>query len=335
MSTISDVAREAGVSTATVSRILHNSPKVLPETREKVLEVIKRLDYHPNTLARQFRTQKTKTILVIIPELSNTFYHEIISGIEYIAENSGYHVLIAEIHNNENLELYYFDKLTQKQVDGIITFSAKLPSKKLREYTAKFPIVVACRYYVDVDIPNVTINNEKASKDMTNYLLNLGHRNICYLAGNVDIPLYRDRKNGFLNAFEERGLSVDDKLITQSSPSIQEGYNSVTKLLNDGMDFTAIVSGGDAMAIGAIRAIKDHGLSVPEDIAVTGFDDIELASLYSPSLSTVRQPKRQIGIRSMEKLLELIEGKSVRNRQEVLQYELVIRESTGEYIGLE
>lgn len=333
MATIQDVAREAGVSTATVSRILNNSPNVLPETRERVMAVIEKMNYNPNRLAHQFRTQETGNILVLVPELGNTFYHEIISGIESIAEAKGYYVLIAEIHNNRKLEEYFFECLKQKQVDGIITFSARIAPDRLEAISKQFPVVVACRYYEGMRLPNVTIDNEKASRDITKYLLNLGHRRICCLAGNTDILLYQDRLNGYLEALKERKIEVLSSLICEGPASIQGGYNAIERLANTGERYTAVVACGDTLAIGAIKALRDMGLNVPSDIAVTGFDDIELSSLYSPALTTVRQPKKQIGVRSMEKLIDLIEGKNLVNRQDVLNYELVIRESTGDFIG--
>lgn len=333
MATIVDVAREAGVSTATVSRMLNNSPRVLPETRERILEAIQKLGYVPNRLAQQFRTQETGNILVLVPELGNTFYYEIIAGIESVAEQNHYHVLIAEIHDDERTENYFFDCLAQKQVEGIITFSAKLAPERLEALSSQFPIVVACRYYDGMSLPNVTIDNEKAARDMTNYLLNLGHKRICCLAGNTKILLYQDRLNGYLEAMRQRGIEMDPALIMESDPDIQGGYHAMEQLMNNGAKFTAAVCCGDTLAIGAIKALRDLNLDVPKDIAVTGFDDIELSSLYSPSISTVRQPKQQIGIRSMEKLLDLISGKTLAKRQEVLNYEIVIRESTGDYIG--
>lgn len=333
MATIEDVAREAGVSIATVSRIIHKSNKVLPETRKKVEEVIERLDYHPNRLARQFRTQQTRNILVLLPEPENSFYYEIVSGIESVADQNGYHVFLAAIHNDAARENYFFECLRQKQIDGIISFSAGLEPEKLLAFSEQFPVVVACRYYENLQLPNVTIDNRKASCDITRYLLNLGHKKICCLAGNTDILLYRDRLEGFFDAMKERNVPILPSMIVQSDSTIQSGYDCTERLLASGADFTALVACGDTMAIGAIRALRDAGKKVPRDVAVTGFDDIELSSLYSPSLTTVRQPKRQIGIRAMEKLLDIIAGKKLANQQDVLRYELVIRESTGNFIG--
>lgn len=333
MATIQDVAKAAGVSTATVSRILNKSPNVMPQTREKVIAVIREMNYNPNRLAQQFRTQETGNILVLVPELENTFYHEILSGIEGVAEAKGYHVLIAEIHNNRKLEEHFFESLKQKQVDGIITFSAKITPERLEAISKQFPVVVACRYYEGMRLSNVTIDNEKACRDMTNYLLNLGHLRICCLAGNTDILLYQDRLNGYLKALRERGIEAEPDLICEGPASIQGGYDAIERLANAGAQYTAVVACGDTLAIGAIKALRDIGREVPADVAVTGFDDIELSSLYSPTLTTVRQPKREIGVRSMEKLIDLMEGKRLANRQDVLSYELVIRESTGDFIG--
>ena len=175
----------------------------------------------------------------------------------------------------------------------------------------------------------MTIDNIKAIKDITGYMLNLGHKRICYLAGPSDILLYQDRLGGFQEALRERGLAVDPDLILHCDASIRGGYEAVSAMLNATRNFTALVASGDTMAIGAIRALNDAGLKVPEDVAVAGFDDISMSTLFTPTLTTVRQPKYQIGARAMEKLLDLISGKELSNWRDVLNYELVIRESSG------
>ncbi len=333
MVTIKEVAREAGVSTATVSRYIHNSPRVLPETKAVIEAAIQKLDYHPNHLARQFRTQRTGILLVLIPEVENTFYHEILSGIEHVAQKNGYHVMISQIHNRVSQEEYFFECLSQKQVDGIITFSDRLTPDKIEEYAASYPVVVACRYYKGKQLAGVTIDNEKASRDITTYMLNLGHRDICYLAGNTDILLYQDRLRGFITAMRERQLPLRESLIQKDLHSLRGGYDAVMRLLEEGEHFTALIASGDTLAIGAIQALRDHGMRVPEDVAVAGFDDIELSSLFSPSLTTIRQPKKLIGNRAAEKLLGAIEGKVKSQTQDILPYELVVRESSGSFIG--
>ena len=329
MPTIHDVARESGVSISTVSRVIQGASNVLPETRERVEEAIHKLDYHPNRLAQQFRTQQTKNILVIVPSIGNTFYSEILAGIESVANKHDYALLLVDSHGKGDIEMRCCDMLAQKLVDGIITFSTGIQKDKLKQLARQYPIVIACRYFADTTIPNVTIDNIKAIKDITGYLLNLGHKRVCYLAGPSDILLYQDRLGGFREALRERDIALDPDLILHCDSSIRGGYDAVSALLNARRDFTALVASGDTMAIGAIRALNDAGLRVPEDVAVAGFDDISMSTLFTPTLTTVRQPKYQIGARAMEKLLDLISGKELSNWRDVLNYELVIRESSG------
>lgn len=334
MPTIHDVAKESGVSISTVSRVIQGAPNVLPETRARVEDAIRRLDYHPNRLAQQFRAQQTKHILVIVPEFGNTFFTDILAGIESVASRHDYSVLLVDSHGKASVESRSYEMLSQKLVDGIITFSIGIPKDTLRQLCKQYPIVVGIRYFGDGSIANVTIDNIKATNDITSYMMNLGHKRICYLAGNTDMPIYRDRLEGYLKALTDRGLPVDQKLILSCEPSFQGGYNAVSSLISDsGAKFTAIVTAGDTMAIGAIRALNDSKRKVPDDVAVAGFDDIELSSLFNPTLTTVRQPKYQIGVRSMEKLLDLIAGKSLATGRDILNYELIIRESSGNFVG--
>lgn len=334
MPTIHDVAKESGVSISTVSRVIQGATNVLPETRARVEEVIRRLDYHPNRLAQQFRAQQTKNILVIVPEFGNTFFSDILAGIESVASKHNYRVLLVDSHGKASVESRIYEMLSQKLVDGIITFSIGIPKDELRQLAKQYPIVVGCRYFGDGSIANVTIDNIKATKDITSYMLNLGHKNICYLAGPTDMPIYRDRMNGYLEAITERDIPVDQKLIVKCAAGFQGGYDAITSMINNSWGkFSAVVASGDTMAIGAIRALNDNKLQVPEDVAVAGFDDIELSALFNPALTTVRQPKYQIGVRSMEKLLDLIAGKPLVTGRDILNYELVIRESSGNFVG--
>jgi len=335
MATIHDVAREAGVSIATVSRVLQGSPKVQPDTKARIDEAIRKLDYHPNRLAQQFRSQKTKDILVILPEMGNAFHTEILFGIEHVAQKNHYNVLIADSHSDPRIEEHFYEMLGQKQVDGIISFSTALPSDQMASYSADYPVVIGCRYIENPDIPNVTIDNFKASADITSYILSLGHEKICYLAGPSDAHVYGDRLKGFLSALSERKVTVSPRMIINCDANIQSGYDTVNKLINAQEEFTAVIAGGDTMAIGAMRALNSLGYRVPQDVAVVGFDDIELSSLMSPPLTTVRQPKHQIGAKAMEILLDRINAKPMRTYRTVLNYELVIRESSGGFLQKE
>lgn len=334
MPTIHDVAKEAGVSISTVSRVIQGASNVLPETRARVEEVIQRLDYHPNRLAQQFRTQQTKNILVIVPEFGNAFFSDILAGIESVAAKHNYSILLVDSHGKASVERRSYEMLSQKLVDGIITFTIGIPKDELKQLAKQYPIVIGCRYFGDGSIPNVTIDNIKATRDITSYMLNLGHKNICYLSGPTDMPIYMDRLKGYKEAVLERGIQLNSCLIVESTAGFQGGYDAISSLINQSLGkFSAIVASGDTMAIGAIRALNDNKIRVPEDVAVAGFDDIELSALFNPALTTVRQPKFQIGVRSMEKLLDLVARKSLVACRDILNYELIIRESSGNFVG--
>ena len=330
--TIQDVVRLSGVSVATVSRVLNNSPNVLPATREKVLAAIRELDYHPNRLAQQFRTQRTMCVLVLLPRLGDSFYSEILKGIETVARSAGYHIIIANTGNDIEQAKFSYENLAQKQMDGIIDFSACLPTEYMEEIAGQHPIVVACRYLNNANIPNVTIDNLAASREMTEYMLNLGHRRIACINGNTELALYRSRMYGYLEALGARGIPVDERIICSTEPDIRGGFDAAMQLLRSGEKFTAIVTSGDTMAVGAVKALQERGIRVPEDVAVCGFDDIELSSLLTPTLTTIRQPRSLIGRQTMEKLLGIISGQDENlSEQIVLPYELVIRASSGKF----
>lgn len=334
MANIYDVAKEAGVSISTVSRVIQGASNVLPETRTRIEEAIQHLNYHPNRLAQQFRTQQTKMILVIVPEIGNPFFADILIGIEDVAAKVDYNVLLVDSHGNRAVESRCYEMLSQKLVDGIITFSVGIPKEELKQLASQYPVVIGIRYFSEKTIANVTIDNIKATKDITSYMLNLGHKRICYLGGPEGVPIYQDRASGYMEALKERGIPVDHSLIVHCTPDVQGGYDAISSLLHDAdRKFTAIVASGDIMAIGAIRALNDRGLKIPDDVAISGFDDIAFSALVTPSLTTVRQPKHQIGVRTMEKLMDLIAGKTLAANRDVLNYEIVIRESSGGFIG--
>lgn len=334
MATIKDVVEMAGVSIATVSRVINNSPSVLPETREKVLHAIQELGYQPNKLARQFRSQQTKSILVLLPRSGDSFYSDILKGIDQTANATGYRVFSANTHNQPELERYFFEALVQKQFDGIINFSAQLPREYMEEVAHSHPVVVGIRYLEASRLPNVTIDNMAASMEMTEYLLALGHKRIAYMCGNSGLHIYKSRLDGYRQALETAGIPYREHLVTYTEPTIAGGYDAAMKLLHSGAEFTAIVAGGDSMAVGAIKAMEANRLIVPDNVAVCGFDDIDLASLLTPSLTTVRQPREIIGRCCMEKVLQHIRGEEHdASEQIVLDYEIVIRQSSGKKIA--
>ncbi len=376
MISITDVAKAAGVSTATVSRVLHNSDAVKPATRDQVLAVIDQMNYKPNALARQMRTQKTKTVIVIVPDLGNTFFSEILYGIETCATKHGYQILIANMHNQPSIEKYYFKAVQEHSVDGVISLSASVAKRLMEQVAKEHPIVVACQYLESDNIPNVTIDNISAAESITNHLIQLGHRKIAHIAGpptiplykdrlngyisaltknNIPIaaesitnhliqlghrkiahiagpptiPLYKDRLNGYISALTKNNIPIDLEMVSFGESSIQHGYDGMKNLLESGKSFSAVFTAGDIMAVGAIKAIKDAGLRVPQDCAVVGFDDIEISAFCDPPLTTVRQPRYQIGETAFKMLLKLMNKTHLNDPQVVLDYDIVIRESCG------
>ena len=328
---ISDVAKAANVSSATVSRVLSNSDTVRPATREHVLAVMKKLNYQPNALAQQLRTQATKTAIVIVPDIRNLLFHEVINGIEAEAASSGYQVLLADMHGQPSVESYYVSAVQRRQVDGIISMSANMTQKLLSQIAGEYPIVMALQGFDSPSIPFVSIDNAAAARTMTAHLVKLGHRKIAHISGSAPLP-YQERLNSYRAVLEENGIPFSEALVGRGEASIRGGYTQMKAMLERGEDFTAFFAAGDTMAIGAIQALQEAGRRVPQDCAVAGFDDIELSSVLSPKLTTIRQPTFQIGQQSFKMLLSLMKKEPVPSTHVVLPHELVIRDSCGYWL---
>ncbi|MCB6609489.1 LacI family DNA-binding transcriptional regulator [[Clostridium] symbiosum] len=329
MATVKDVAKKAGVSIATVSRVIRNEEIVTPKTREIVLSAIKELNYQPNALARQLRQQETNTVIVIVPDIGNTFFHEILLGIESEAEKYGYQVLIVDMHNKPDIESHYLHALQQRQVDGVISLSANVAKSLMEQVATSSPVVVACQYLDNSNIPNVTIDNIGAARTMVEYLIKLGHTRIAHLTSHPTALLYRDRFNGYISALANHNIPIDLELVKYGESTIASGYEMMSSLLELSNPVTAVFAAGDVMAIGALKALKNAGLNVPGDCSVAGFDDIEISSIFEPALTTISQPKLLMGKTSFKKLLKLMKGEPLAEQQELLNYKLIIRESCG------
>ena len=332
MARINDVAERAGVSVATVSRALSHPEKVKPETRRRVLEVIEAMEYRPNLLARHLRTQSTKTVIAIAPGLDNAAFREVILGVEEVADDCGYQVLIADVHGKDSIEAYYLNAIRQRQIDGIISMSARMAQRLIRKVADEYPLVMALQSFEDGDIPTVSIDNRAAARAATVHLLHMGHKRVAHITSAQALSVYREREDGYRQALGEAGIAVDEGLIRSTEPTIQGGYAQAQAMLAEGRRFTAVFAAGDMMAIGAIKALRQAGLRVPGDCSVVGFDDIGLATDWEPALTTIRQPLKAIGRSAFEMLLALIEGREPARKREILPYELVVRESCGDLL---
>nr|WP_232854527.1 LacI family DNA-binding transcriptional regulator [Geobacillus stearothermophilus] len=329
MASIKDVAKRANVSTATVSRVLRNTGNVTEETRQRVLEAIEALNYQPNVLGRYLRRMETETVLVVVPDITNPFFSKVLRGIEAVALKHGYQVLLGDTQNDARLEEQYLNVLPQRQVDGMIFLTARIRKELMEEMARQFPIVLACEYLEGTDIPTVSIDNISSARKATEHLIRLGHCRIAHLSGPMNIILSRDRLRGYQQALAQHELEADAALVQEGDFTYESGYNLTLKLLALEKPPTAIFAANDEMAIGAIKAVRHRGGRVPDDVAVVGFDDIQMASIFEPSLTTIAQPMFEIGQKAMELLLALIEGTSARRRQLVLPDRLVIRDSCG------
>ncbi|QOX65837.1 LacI family transcriptional regulator [Anoxybacterium hadale] len=334
--TIKEIAKEAEVSTATVSMILNNKDKNISEaTRNRVLEIAKKRNYIPNTMARSLVTRHTRTIGLIMPDIVNPFFPEIARGAEDRASKSRYSIIYCNTDDNLIREDSYVDILTEKMVDGIIfTHSADRKGSTERLKRCQVPIILIDR---DYDLPNVIgkvlVDNTKASQMAVNYLLSKGYRKIAYIAGSMNTQTAQDRLEGYKKALEESNLECSQRYIKIGEYKSQWGSDATKEFLREGIPFDAIFGGNDLIAIGAMKALKEAGLKVPDDIGVMGFDDIYMSSIVEPSLTTIKQPNYEMGYKAAELLINSIEGHGEQREahdaeKAILGTELTIREST-------
>jgi LacI family transcriptional regulator, galactose operon repressor len=300
--TIRDIARMTNLSTATVSRVLNNKPDVSPHARKLVQDMIDTHNYNPSSVARSLSLNKTNTIGLILPDITNPFFPELARGIGNRAKDFGYSVIHYDL-NNDNSELAKaINMLRTKQVDGIII--VQWASLFLKELDAvlrdeEIPIVA-----IDREDSNnyVNFDNIVSSFMAVSYLLENGHRKIAHITGDMDTIAGQKRKAGYVKALQENRIALDNSLVIQGKFTIESGKNSMRELLKSNIKPTAVFAANDMIAIGVYEAIHEAGLHIPEDISVIGHDDIEFSSLIKPELTTVVVPRYQLGISCVEVL---------------------------------
>lgn len=329
---IADVAKMANVSTATVSRVITNAGTVKRETADKVLEAIKKLNYQPNMLARHLRRSETNTILVVVPDITNTFFSNVLRGIESVSIEYGYQVLLCDAQNLIERESSFFSNLGQKKADGMILLTARSDQKILEELSEDHPVVLACEYYEGSKLPTVSIDNISSARKATEYLISLKHKRIGHISGPMNVVVGRDRLKGFHQAMAQHGLSVDSLLVQEGNFSYESGFNLMMKFLALDHPPTAVFAGNDEMAMGAVKAAKAKGFSVPEDLSVVGFDDIKFASIFEPALTTIAQPAFEMGEKAMQLLLKILNNEELEKNQFMLADKLIVRDSCKEWI---
>jgi alanine racemase len=327
MATIQEVAQLAKVSVATVSRFINNPDIVAKATRIRVEAAIEELNYEPSILGRNLRKSESKLLIVLMPGISNTFYTEIINGIEDTAIEQGYNILLCQTDSNPKREAIYFNLMKNQLADGIITMDPTVDRKNLAEIAKEYPLVQCSEYDEEGIISYVTINNELAAYDAVRHLIKIGHEKIGLINSNEKFLYSRERKQGYERALSESGLSINaDWMYTSENLEFDSGRQAMRYLLSQKERPTAVFAVSDILAIGALKEINVSGLRVPEDVAVIGFDKISFSNMTTPRLTTIAQPMYRMGCLSETMLINKICGKKVESM--VLDHELVIREST-------
>ncbi|WP_288129955.1 LacI family DNA-binding transcriptional regulator [Microbulbifer sp.] len=335
MSNIRTVARLAGVSVATVSRALAKPDLVSPRTRKKVLAAVDRAGYKPNLMAVQFRSRRTRNLVVLVPTIANPFFSRVITGIQQRAREAGYQVLLCNTLGQEDIEREYARMVQNFQADGVIQLRAFDPFSNEADAEGAgddslLPMVNACEVMPDCSYPSVQLDNRAAARAMTDHLVRLGHRRIGLVKGPQRSPLTRDRIAGYREALEAAGIPFDESLLCPGDFSLQSGHRAAGTLITRDNPPTAIFCENDEMAIGAMQRIKQAGLRVPEDISIAGFDDIAFAAYSDPSLTTIAQPAEEFGATAAQLLIDLLEqGPATAPAQVLLPYDLKVRDSTG------
>ncbi|MBD2846216.1 catabolite control protein A [Paenibacillus sp. IB182496] len=327
--TIYDVAREAGVSMATVSRVVNNNPNVKPQTRKKVFEAIERLGYRPNAVARGLASKKTTTVGVVIPDISNSIFAEVARGIEDIANMYHYNIILCNADKKKEKEIRVINTLLEKQVDGLLFMGGAVTDEHVQAFkTANVPIVLCATTDEQGTIPSVDIDHEAAAFDAVNALIQKGHRAIAMISGTLQDPANGyARFQGYKRALEQAGIAYDESLVRVGNYRYESGIEAMKYFLELKDTPTAVFSATDEMAIGAIHAIQDSGAKVPDDISVISVDNSRMASMVRPQLSTVAQPMYDIGAVSMRLLTKLMKKENVDDPKVVLPHEYISRQS--------
>jgi LacI family repressor for deo operon, udp, cdd, tsx, nupC, and nupG len=320
--TIRNVAELAGVSTATVSRALAQPEKVSKETRERVLEAVRQTGFVPNRQAVDFRN-----VVLLVRDITNPFYLDIYRGIEELAFANGYRVLMGDAGDDDARVFRYVDMVRNRQADGMILMTGWLPAALLQAMPPT--TVIALELIEGSRLPAVAIDNRHAARLAVEHLLALGHRRIAYVGGPPRLVMSADRRQGYLDALKGAGIAADPELICPGNFHFASGQDAVRRLQEKGTAFTAIFCSNDEMAVGALNALRERSVGVPGEVSVVGFDDMDYAFSSVPPLTSVRQPRREIGRRAMQMMVDLLSGKELVKRFHKAGAELVVRASTA------
>jgi DNA-binding LacI/PurR family transcriptional regulator len=329
--TIYDVARLAGVSTATVSRALNDTGQIAPHTRAAIEAAVEQLGYRPNTIARSLVTKSTQTIALLLPDITNPFYARLVSGIQEYALSHDHTMLLCTTEGDAEREDQLLSLLRAKQVDGALVDGLVLPPERIARFVGDgFPIVCLDRDIDSSSIPLVQVDNRLGGRLATEHLIGLNHSRIAHVTGLRTLGISEERLAGYTDAMRAAGIDDDPDLVAEGTFTEEGGYNATRTLLRTAPDLTAVFAANDLSALGVLSALREKGRRVPDDISVVGFDDLRLSSYTAPPLTTVRQPAVEIARLATEILIGLTRGEAVTEMRHLLPPSLVVRFSTTE-----
>ncbi|MUG70099.1 LacI family DNA-binding transcriptional regulator [Paenibacillus validus] len=326
---IFDIAKEAEVSIATVSKVVNNTGRISDKTRKKVLEIIEKHNYTPNSLATALTGKFSYTLGLIIPNLANPFFGEIAKSVEDRARELGFSVMICSTDYDADREASYFTLLQKKRVDGVIILSGFEDQHTITRNLVKpnMPVALIARDIPTISINSVSIDDFVGGYEAAKHLIGLGHRRMGLIVENIRCA--KERVRGFNQALEEHDLQLDESLVLLGEATVPNGKKLALQLLSGDEPPTAIFATNDLLAIGTIQAANEHGLKVPQDVSVIGFDNTMLATITDPPLTTIAQPMEQMGRQIVDLLVQELKGDVTHKQRIVLLPELVVRKSTG------
>lgn len=327
--TIKDVAKLSGVSVATISRVLNKSAVVSPETTEKVEAAIKELNYRPNFLGRNLRKRETNVILALVPSTEHSYYSEIIHGMQKTAFEYGYSVLVSTTNSYLELEEKLLQMLFNRTVDAVVLLGTRLSKERLDEISEMNIVAMCCEGVEDSDVLTVVIDNEKAAYDAVSYLISAGHRRVGIVSTEVRAPSSVAREAGYRRALEDNGIEYDETLVFRGSYDYTSGSDALEQFMKLDDKPDAVFAISDFLAAGVLKKASELELETGKKFSVMGFDNIKMAEMYTPSISTVEQPCYKMGSTVVELIIENISGKKNRGNI-ILEHRLVLRASTGD-----
>jgi len=330
ISTISDVAKIANVSRATVSRVMNNPSLVSKKTREAVEKAIKELDFHPNQLGKKLRQSRSGLIMVLVTNLSSPYFSVVIDGIQTTAREYDYDVMLCQDSVDPQIAASYIRHLKQKTVDGLIIIDNTIDNTLLGDLDYQvYPVVQCSQYCENSPIPFVSVDDKAAMKKLVHYLVSTGRKRIALLNGDRRFIYPKSRLEGYIEALAECGIDLDESIIRYiDALTPQHSMIGVNDLFNSKCSFDAIIGVADIFAVAAIKVAHKNGFRVPQDLSIASFDNTDFTILSDPSITSISQPRYDLGVESFKMLLERIEDLSSPARQIFLDSDLIIREST-------